>query len=72
MYNAPRAASIVCKAPGKVYCLDRITFSQIVKQASLKKRDLFKGVIEKIDAFSSINSIQKEQFLDILKEEKYE
>jgi len=59
MYNTPRAASIVCKSPGKVYCLDRITFSQIVKQASLKKRELFKSVIEKIDAFSSINAIQK-------------
>ena len=68
MYNAPRAATIVCKSPGKLYSLDRITFSQVVKQAAFKKRELYKSVIDRIEVFSSINSVEKEQFLDILKE----
>jgi cAMP-dependent protein kinase regulator len=48
MYNAPRAATIVCKQPGKLYILDRITFSQIVKQAASKKRELYMKVIDQI------------------------
>lgn len=59
MYNSPRAASIICKEPGKLYSLDRITFSQVVKQAAFKKRELYKNVIEKIEVFSSINSVEK-------------
>ena len=38
MYNAPRAASITGNGAGKLYALDRITFSQIVKTAAMKKR----------------------------------
>ena len=38
MYNAPRAASIVCKSSGRLYKLDRIAFSKVVKEASAKKR----------------------------------
>ena len=38
MYNAPRAATIVAKNAGKLFCLDRVTFSQIVKLAAIKKR----------------------------------
>jgi cAMP-dependent protein kinase regulator len=57
MYNAPRAATIVCKSPGKLYSLDRITFSQVVKQAAFKKRELYKSVIDRIEVFSSINSV---------------
>ncbi len=38
MYNAPRAATIISKGCGKLYALDRIAFSQIVKAAAVKKR----------------------------------
>ena len=59
MYNAPRAASIVCKTPGKVYRLDRGVFNQVVKEAASKKRDLFKGVLNSIDLFSSMDADHK-------------
>jgi cAMP-dependent protein kinase regulator len=38
MYNAPRAATIKCKTKGKLYLLDRSTFSQVVKTAASRKR----------------------------------
>ena len=55
MYNAPRAASIICKEPGKVYKLDRMTFNIITKSAACRKRDLYKSAIEKIDVFANIS-----------------
>lgn len=38
MYNAPRAATIITKTPGKLYLLDRITFSQASKTATARRR----------------------------------
>jgi len=31
MYNAPRAASIMCKTEGKLFALDRQTFKNVVQ-----------------------------------------
>ncbi len=38
MYNAPRAATIKCKTVGKLYGLDRSTFTNIIQEAAMKKR----------------------------------
>jgi cAMP-dependent protein kinase regulator len=48
MYNAPRAASIKCKLPGKLYGLDRQTFTNIVQEAATKKRKHFCEVLSKV------------------------
>ena len=59
MYNAPRAATIKVKSPGKLYSLDRITFSQVVKNAATKKRELYRKVIDSIDIFADVSSHEK-------------
>lgn len=59
MYNAPRAASIVCKTPGKLYALDRVAFNQVVKESTSKKRDLYKKILDSIDLFSSMEGQKK-------------
>jgi hypothetical protein len=48
MYNAPRAASIVTKKPGKLLMLDRSTFSHVLKIAALRKQDIIKDAFEKL------------------------
>jgi|LakMenEpi03Aug12_release.lakeMendotaPanAssembly.Ray.scaffolds.fasta_scaffold284997_1 hypothetical protein len=48
MYNAPRAASIVTKKPGKLLTLDRSVFSHILKLAALRKQDIIKVAIDKL------------------------
>lgn len=48
MYNAPRAASIVTKKPGKLLTLDRSIFSHVLKIAALRKQDIIKNAIEKL------------------------
>ena len=59
MYNAPRAASIRCKNPGKLYSLDRVAFNQVVKESASKKRDLFKSILDSIELFSSMDTHNK-------------
>jgi cAMP-dependent protein kinase regulator len=48
MYNAPRAATIKCKSAGKIYGLDRQTFTNIVQEAATKKRKYYCSVLSKV------------------------
>jgi cAMP-dependent protein kinase regulator len=48
MYNAPRAASVKCKASGKLYGLDRLTFTNIVQDSATKKRKYYSEVLSKV------------------------
>ncbi len=59
MYNAPRAATIIAKSSGKVFALDRITFSTIVKQSAIKKRDLYQSVISSVSIFNELSAHEK-------------
>lgn len=60
MYNAPRAATIICKGDDcKLFALDRITFSQIVKQAAMKKRELYQSVVSNVELFKELSSYEK-------------
>lgn len=48
MYNAPRAASIKCKIPGKLFGLDRATFNHIVQESATKKRKYYSEILSKV------------------------
>ncbi len=48
MYNAPRAATIKCKTAGKMYGLDRSTFTNIIQEAAIKKRKANLEVLSKV------------------------
>lgn len=54
MYNAPRAASIVTKKPGKLLILDRCTFSHVIKVAAYRKQEIIRTTIERIEILKSI------------------
>lgn len=54
MYNAPRAATIVTKAAGRILVLERSIFSQILKVAALRKQTLIKEAIEKVEILQNI------------------
>ncbi len=45
MYNAPRAATIRVKTPGKLFTLDRQTFSSVVKEANIRRREMLQTVV---------------------------
>lgn len=59
MYNAPRAATIRVKKPGKLFVLDRQTFSQLVKDASARKREMYQNTLGKIELFSELDNYEK-------------
>lgn len=65
MYNAPRAASISAKTEGTVFELDRLTFSQVVKQAAIRKRELYEKTISSVEIFSELNQHEKYRIIYI-------
>jgi len=71
MYNAPRAATIKCKTAGKLYGLDRSTFTNIIQEAAIKKRKANLAVMQKVDIFYDIDPYEKEQVCDALVTEDF-
>ena len=43
LYNAPRAASIICKEDSVCFSLDRACFNHIVKDAAVRKRTRYEA-----------------------------
>ena len=54
MYNAPRAASIKADSNCVLYSLDRETFNNIVKQAVVKRRELFDEFLQSIKLLDTL------------------
>lgn len=71
MYNAPRAASIKCKTPGKLFGLDRATFNHIVQESATKKRKYYSEILSKVEILAEVDPYEKEQMCDILREEEF-
>ena len=59
MYNAPRTATIRVKTSGKLFTLDRQTFSTVVKEANMRRRDMLQTVVSKIEIFSEMENYEK-------------
>ncbi len=71
MYNAPRAATITCKTKGMLFKLDRQTFRNIVQEAAIKKRNYNSKILAKVDILSDMDSYERDQVCDSLKEENF-
>lgn len=71
LYNAPRAASIVSKENCVLFSLDRESFNNIVKEAVIKKREMFHEFLSKITLLDSLNSVEKDKICDCLQTAYY-
>ena len=71
MYNAPRAAT--CRSAGscKLWSLDRTSFKVIVVAASMLKRELYQGFLEKVPILETCNPGEIQTLADSLAEETY-
>ncbi|CAD8199388.1 unnamed protein product [Paramecium octaurelia] len=72
LYNSPRAASIQAKEDSVLFALDRSTFNNIVKDATIKKRLQYEEVLSKVELLQSMEAYEKTQICDGLKEQAYQ
>ena len=71
MYNAPRAASIISILQSVCFSLDRDTFNNIVKGASMKKRNIFEDFLGKISILSELEAYERSKICDCLISETF-
>jgi cAMP-dependent protein kinase regulator len=71
LYNAPRAATIIAQSECLLWALDRATFNNIVKTASIKKREMHFNFLKKVEILSSIDEYEIYKICDALKTKKY-
>lgn len=68
LYNAPRGASIRAKSENAVlWALDRDTFNNIVKDASVKKREKYEEFLKSVQLLESMDPYERTKIADGLK-----
>jgi cAMP-dependent protein kinase regulator len=71
LYNAPRAASIVCKESAICFTLDRACFNHIVKDASIRRRNRYEEFLNKVPILQSLDSYERGKISDSLVTQKF-
>jgi cAMP-dependent protein kinase regulator len=64
LYNCPRAATVKAKDDGKYWKLDRESFSNIVQDAAMKKRDKFMATLKKVPILAGLGDYELAQIAD--------
>ncbi len=72
LYNCPRAATIIAKSPGKLWCLDQSAFRKIVVTAAAKKRRIFEELLENVPILSELTAYERMNLSDALDTRKFE
>jgi len=71
LYNAPRAASIKAETDCSLYALDRETFNQIVKGATVRKREKYETFLPTVELLQSLTHEERTKFADVLRPQKF-
>lgn len=71
LYNCPRAASVEALHRCVCWKLDRLTFNQVVKEAATKRSMQYDRFLKAVSLFSSMDSYERSQIVDVLKVETY-
>jgi len=72
LYNCPRAANVVAKDECVCWQLDRDTFNNIVKDASVRRREKYDSFLKSVTLLSSLDAYDRSQVSDALKPETFD
>ena len=75
MYDAPRAATVICKTEMKLWAMDRLTYKHILMDTTLKKRNMYKEFLEHVPLLRSLDPYERLKvliffFLNLLRPKK--
>lgn len=68
LYNCPRAASVEARSPALLWQLDRRTFNHIVRDASVKKREMYEEFLNN-PLFQTLGSYERLMLADSLRKQ---
>jgi len=66
LYNAPRAATIIAEEESVCFSLDRDCFNNIVKDATIQRRERFEEFISKLELLQDLEAYERGQLADCL------
>ena len=72
MYNCPRAATIIAKSDGKLWCLDQAAFRKIIVTAQAKTRKMFEDLLENVPILSELTPYERMNLADSLDTQKFD
>lgn len=67
LYNVPRAASITALEDCVLYKLDRDTFNNIVKDAAMRRREMYEEFLKKVPLLKDLDNYERVQISDAFK-----
>ncbi len=59
LYNAPRAATLVCAEDSVLFVLDRQTFNHVVRDSTVKMRQRYEELIDQIEILGSLDKYER-------------
>jgi len=66
LYNCPRAATVQAKGKAVCWQLDRDSFSHIVKDSAVKRREKYDAFLQSVTLFKSLGAYERSQIADAL------
>jgi len=69
LYNCPRAATVVAKESLVLWQLDRETFNHIVRDASMKRREMHETFLKSVDLLKDLGDYERAQLAEALQKE---
>lgn len=67
LYNCPRAASVVCREAATLLELDRETFNHIVRDSSIRKRELHDNFLKSVKILKNLDAFERGRIADALR-----
>ena len=71
LYGCPRAASIQALEDGVLYALDRITFTHIVKDASIRRRERYEEFLTSVELLQGMEPYERICLADAIIEQSF-
>jgi len=72
MYNAPRAATVKCAQPGKLWCLDRESFQMMLITASNSQAKEYEKLLSNVDVLKDLTCLEIANISDLLTSELFD
>eukprot|EP00927_Polykrikos_kofoidii_P012321 TRINITY_DN15310_c0_g1_i1.p1 TRINITY_DN15310_c0_g1~~TRINITY_DN15310_c0_g1_i1.p1 ORF type:complete len:863 (-),score=151.51 TRINITY_DN15310_c0_g1_i1:60-2648(-) len=72
LYNAPRSATIVAAVDSEVWCLERLSFRNLVVRSAQQKFDQCLAFIRQCEIFQELNEDQRASLAEVLEEEEFD